>query len=135
VVHLARCATQVLYNTDTYDMNKSQSWSLPSLSFLSADLTWLGMYRLPDCLTRIPAFTGAKHDTTWKIDAFEFSIFWTCSLKTSTNDCKCHNVLKRVRSENFPKIVSEQQLIVDGHEVWMWSWVHLKHPWQARIKW
>jgi len=25
VVHLARCATQDLYNTDTSDMNKSQS--------------------------------------------------------------------------------------------------------------
>ena len=26
------------------DMNISQSWSLPSLNFLSADLTWLDMY-------------------------------------------------------------------------------------------
>jgi len=43
VVHLARCATQDLYNTDASDMNKSQSFSLPSLNFLSADLTWLDM--------------------------------------------------------------------------------------------
>jgi len=44
VVHLACYATQDLYNTDTSDMNKPQSWSLPSLSFLSADLTCLDMY-------------------------------------------------------------------------------------------
>jgi len=25
--------------------------------------------------------------------------------------------------------------LVDGHEVWIWSWLHLKHPWQAAIKW
>jgi len=46
VVHFARYAIQDLYNTDTSNINKSQSWSLPSVSFLSADLiglicTWL----------------------------------------------------------------------------------------------
>ena len=44
VVHSARCGTQDLYNTDAPDMNESQSWSLSSLNFLSADLTWLDMY-------------------------------------------------------------------------------------------
>ena len=44
VVHSARCETQDLYNTDAPDMNESQSWSLSSLNFLSADLTWLDMY-------------------------------------------------------------------------------------------
>ena len=37
------------------------------------------------------------------------------------------NVLNRLCSENCKKNVS-------GHEVWMWSWVHLKHLWQAWIK-
>jgi len=32
VVHFSRCATQDLYNTDTSDMNNTQSLSLPSLS-------------------------------------------------------------------------------------------------------
>jgi len=41
---LARCETQDLYNTDKSDMNESQSWTLPSLNFLRADLTWLEMY-------------------------------------------------------------------------------------------
>jgi len=44
VVHSARCETQGLYNTDAPHMNGSQSWSLPSLNFLSTDLTWLDMY-------------------------------------------------------------------------------------------
>jgi len=43
VIHLARCATQDFYNTDTSDMNESQPWSLPSLNFLSADSNWLDM--------------------------------------------------------------------------------------------
>jgi len=30
--------------SDNSDMNESQSWSLLSLNFLSADLTWLDMY-------------------------------------------------------------------------------------------
>jgi len=25
--------------------------------------------------------------------------------------------------------------LVHGHEVWIWSCVQLKHPWQATIKW
>jgi len=32
MVHLARCATQDLYNIDTSDMNNTQSRSLSSLS-------------------------------------------------------------------------------------------------------
>jgi len=40
VVYLTRCETQDLCNTDTSDINESQSWSLPLLKFLSADLTW-----------------------------------------------------------------------------------------------
>jgi len=32
VVHLARCATEDLHNTDTSDTNNTQSRSLPSLS-------------------------------------------------------------------------------------------------------
>ena len=56
VVHLARCETQDLCNTDTSDMNESQSWFLPSLNFLSADLSWLNMhvwlFRLNFCLHR-----------------------------------------------------------------------------------
>ena len=37
------CNTR-FYNTGTSDMNKSQSWSMPSLSYLGADLTWLDLY-------------------------------------------------------------------------------------------
>jgi len=33
LVHLARCATQGLCNTDTSDVNNTQSRSLPSLNF------------------------------------------------------------------------------------------------------
>ena len=44
VVHLAKCETQDLYYTDTSDMNELQSWSLPSLNLLSADLFWFDMY-------------------------------------------------------------------------------------------
>jgi len=44
VVHLAKCETQVLYNTGTSDTNESQSRSLPSLNFHSADFTWLDMH-------------------------------------------------------------------------------------------
>jgi len=62
-----------------------------------------------DCFSWILAFTVAKHDTTWKTNAFVFSIFWTCLIKTTTNDCKSLNV-NRIRSKNFQKGVSEQQL-------------------------
>ena len=51
----------------------------------------------------------AKHDTTSTTDAFDFSIFWTCLIKATTNDCKCLNV-NRIRSKNFQEIVSKQQL-------------------------
>ena len=81
----------------TSDMNESQLWSLPSLNFLSADLTWLDMYVL------ILAFAVAKHDTTSSNDAFDFSIFWTCSIKAATNYCKCLNVLNRNSLREFPK--------------------------------
>jgi len=50
-----RCETQYLYHTDTFDMNESQSSSLPLLNFLSADLTWLGRYCTSDCLSCILA--------------------------------------------------------------------------------
>jgi len=59
---------------------ESQSWCFPSLNFLSADLTWLDMHCTSDCLSWILAFTVAKHDTTSTIDAFDFSIFRTCSI-------------------------------------------------------
>ena len=104
MVHLARCETQDLCNTDTSNMNESQSWSLPQLNFPSPDLTWLDMY------------ISAKHDTTSTTDAFDFSIFWTCSIKANTNDCNCLNV-DRIRSKNFQKNVSEQQLACR----WTWS--------------
>jgi len=86
IQHLARCATQDLYNSDTPDMNKSLSWSLLSLSFLCADLARLDIW-ISDRLTWILAFPMAKHDTTSTIDAFDFSVFWTCSSKATTNDC------------------------------------------------
>jgi len=73
-----------------------------------------------DSLSGIVDLTAAKHDTTSLIDAFDFSMFLIRSLKTATNYYKCLNVLNRVRSENFRKIVSKQQIqsiLVDGHEV------------------
>ena len=103
MVSLARCETQDLCNTGTSDMNESQSWSLPSLNFLSADLTWfnLAWYVLTsDCLSWVLAFTVAKHDATSTTDAVDFSVFWTCSIKATTNDCKCLNV-NRIHSKNF----------------------------------
>ena len=88
-------------------MNESQSWSLPSLNFLGVDLTWLDMYIWLSLLNL--AFTVTKHDTTSTTDAFDFSIFWTCSIKATKNDCKCLNV-NRILSKNSKKNVSEQQL-------------------------
>jgi len=42
------------------------------------------------------------------------------------------NLLNRVRSENsHKKKFQNNTWLVDGHEVWLWSWVQLKHPWQA----
>jgi len=56
VVHLARCATQDLYNTDTSDMNKSQSY--PCLLWVFLLLINLVLYvgnTVSDCLTWILA--------------------------------------------------------------------------------
>jgi len=58
-----------------------------------------------------------KHDTNSTNDALDFPIFRTYSLKATGNDCKCLNVLNRVRAENFQKNVSEQQLACR----WTWS--------------
>ena len=64
-----------------------------------------------DSFTWIFAFVVARTDTTSIIDAFAFSIFWTCSLNTDTNDCKCLNVSNRVRSKKIKKKnVSEKEL-------------------------
>jgi len=87
-----------------------------------------------DCLSWILAFTVAKYDTTSTTDAFDFSIFWTCSIKATTNDCKCLNV-NRIHSKNFQKTFQNNNWLVNGHEVWIWSWVQLKHPWQVAIRW
>jgi len=94
----------------------TQSWSLPSLNFLRVDLVWLDMYRTSYCFSWILAFTVAKHDTTSTTDAFDFSIFWSFSVKATRNDCKCLNV-NIIRSKNFQKNVSEQQLACR----WIWS--------------
>ena len=89
----------------------------PCLRRIFLVLILLGLICTSDCRSWILAFTVAKHDTTSTNDAFDFSIFWTSSIKTTTNDCKCLNVLNRIRSENFQKNVSEQQLACR----WTWS--------------
>ena len=105
VDHLSRYATQGLHNTDTSDMHKSQSRSLPSLEFSQCWFNLVWYVHL--IISWIVAFTVARHDTTSTIDAFDFSIFWNFSLKTATDDCKC----LKVRSDTFQKHVSEQQLV------------------------
>jgi len=75
------------------------------LAFAEFSKCWfnLAWYLLTcDCLSWILAFTVAKYDTTSKTDAVDFSIIWTCSIKATTNDCKCLNV-NRIRSKNFQK--------------------------------
>jgi len=113
-VHLAKCETQDLYNTGISDMNESQSWSLPSLNFLSADFTWLDM-----CIW-LPQLNPWLHsgETRYNLNnsCFWLSIFWTFSRKATTNDWKCLNV-NRIRSKNFQQNVSEQQLACR----WTWS--------------
>jgi len=100
VVHLARCAIQYLHNTDASDMNNARSWSLPSLSlWVFLVLIKLGLTCTSACLYWILVFTVAKHDTNSTNDAFDFSIFWTCTLKATRNDWKCLNALNRVISE------------------------------------
>jgi len=55
----------------------------------------------------------AKRDTTSINDALNFSVFLTCSLKATRNDCKCLNVLNR----NLKKTFQNNSWLVDGHEV------------------
>jgi len=73
VVHLAKCETQDLYYTDTSDMNELQSWSLPSLNLLSADLFWFDMYiwlsHLNSCLD--------SGETRYNLDNW---CFWVLSI-------------------------------------------------------
>jgi len=35
----------------------------------------------------------------------------------------------------FKKTFQNNSWFVDGREVWISSWVQLKHPWQTAIKW
>jgi len=78
-------------------------------------------------ITRLDGAWGKKQvwcpsGKTWynlKIDTFDFSIFWTCSLKTATRNCKCLKVLTSVHSDNFQSNISEQQLTFR----WTWSMI------------
>ena len=88
----------------------------PCLRWIFLVLILLGVICTSDCLSWILAFTVAKYDTTSTTDAFDFSIFCTCSRKATTNGCKCLNV-NRIRSKNFQTNVSEQQLACR----WTWS--------------
>jgi len=81
------------------------------LKFLTNVETLLQCYEI-EHLSWILTFTVAKHDTTSTVGAFGLSIFWTCSLKATTNDCKCLSSFRE-----FPKNVSEQQLVCR----WTWS--------------
>jgi len=65
------CSTR-LVQYRCIDMNKSQSCSLPSLSFLSADLTWLDMYIWLSLLN--PCHHSGETWYNLTIDAFDFSI-------------------------------------------------------------
>ena len=56
-------------------------------------------------------------------------------IKATRNNCKYLNILNQLRSDNFQKTFQNINWLVNGDEVWMRSWVRLKHPWQARIKW
>ena len=125
MAHWTRCATQTLYSTDTSAMNKSLSWSLPSLSFLSADLTWLDMYitlsLLNPCLHRGETRHNLNNWCFWLLNILNLPIKWfeicLSSLKATTNGYKCLDVLNRVRLENFQKNGSEEQLVCR----WTWS--------------
>ena len=98
------------------DMNESQSWSLPSLNFLSADLTWRDMYiwlsLLNPCLHSDETRYNLNNWCFWLLS------FWICSVKATTDDCKCLNVLNRIRSKNSKKkTFRNNSWLVDGHEV------------------
>ena len=107
-VHLARCETQDLYNTDTSDMNESRSWSLPSLKFLSAELTWLDMF------IWLSLFNPCLHsgETRYNLNKWCFGLLNILNLLNKSNRkwLQCLNVLNRIRSDNFQKNVSGQQL-------------------------
>ena len=134
MVHLARCETQDLYNTDTSDMNESQSWSLPSLNFLSANLTWLHMYiwlsLLNPCLHSGEVRYNLKNWCFWLLNIV------TCLIKQTQ---MIANVLMWTEFKDFPKnskkTFQNNSWLVDGHAIWIWSWIQLKHPWQAAKKW
>jgi len=80
------------------------------LSFLSADLTWLDIYIsmsfLNPCLHSGETRFNLKNWCFWLLNILN-------SLIKSNHKC----VLNRVRSENFQKIISEQQLACQ----WAWS--------------
>ena len=114
IADLARCETQVLYNTDTPDMNGSQSWSWPSLNFLTADLTWLDMY------IWLSLLNPCLHSDETRYNLNNWSL-WLLNILNLLNKSKLKiaNVLNvnRIRSMNFQKNVSKQQLACR----WTWS--------------
>ena len=118
--------------TDMTWINHSQ---LPSLNFLSADLTWLDMYIWVSLLNRC-LHSG---ETRYNLKKW---CFWLINililLNKSNHKCLQMSVLNRIRSENFQKkTFQNNSWLVSEHELWIWSWVELKHPWQAAavIKW
>ena len=131
MVHLATCETQDLYNTDTSDMNESQSWSLPSLNFLSANLTWLDMYiwlsLLNPCLHSGEARYNLKNLCFWLLNILTCLIKQTQMIADVLMWTEFAQRISRKTSQN-------NSWLVDGHAVWIWSWVQLKHPWQAAKK-
>ena len=98
VVHLARCVKHKACTIQIHLtwMNHSHD---PCLLWIFLVLIYLGLIWTSDCLSSILAFTVVKHDTTSTADAYDFSIFWTCSIKPTTNDCKYLNV-NRNHSKN-----------------------------------
>jgi len=113
VVHLACYVTQDLYSTDISDVNKSQSWSLPSLSFLRADLTCLDMY------IWLVLLTACLHSDEIRYNLINWW-FWLLNilnlLSKSNHKWLQMSVLSRVRSENFQNNVSGNELAC------RWTW-------------
>ena len=71
--------------------------------------TWLSL--LNPCLHSGETWYKFNNWCFWQL-----SVFWTCLIKATANDCKCLNV-NRIRSKNVQRNVSEQQLAC----WWTWS--------------
>jgi len=115
VVHLANCETQDLYNTGPSDMNESQSWSLPSLNFLSADFTWLDMYiwlsPINPCLH--------SGETRYDLNNGCFSLLIILNVSNKSNHKWLQNVLMWTE---FAQRISQKKDLSEQQLACRWTW-------------